>query len=392
MLQKKIHGKDLVYFDSAATTLKPQSVIDAICRFYEEGYGTVHRAVYTLSLESTALYTGVRRQVKQFLNAAYEEEIIFTKGTTESINLVAASFGKAFLKAGDEVIISEMEHHSNIVPWQLICEEKGAILKVIPVTDLGELDLEVYKSLLSSRTKMVALVHVSNALGTINPVKEMISLAHEKGAKVLIDGAQSAAHMAINVQDLDADFFAFSGHKAFGPTGVGVLYGKKALLEEMPPYQGGGDMIARVSFDKTTYQGLPLKFEAGTPMIASVIGLGKALCYIESLGKDNIMHHEEELLLYATKKLKQIPGLKIIGEAQKKGPIISFVISGMHHLDIGVLLDLQGIAVRTGHHCAQPLMQRFNLPGTARLSFAPYNTFEEIDYFVEKLLKIKNPT
>lgn len=392
MLQKKIHGKNLVYFDSAATTLKPRSVIDAICRFYEEAYGTVHRAVYTLSLESTALYGGVRRQVKQFLNAAYEEEIIFTKGTTESINLVAASFGKAFLKAGDEVIISEMEHHSNIVPWQLICEEKGAILKVIPVTDLGELDLEAYKSLLSSRTKMVAVGHVSNALGTINPVKEIVDLAHKKGAKVLIDGAQSAAHMATNVQELDADFFTFSGHKVFGPTGVGVLYGKKALLEEMPPYQGGGDMIARVSFDKTTYQGLPLKFEAGTPMIASVIGLGEALRYIELLGKDNIMRYEEELLIYATHKLKQIPDLRIIGEARKKGPIISFIIPGMHHLDIGVLLDLQGIAVRTGHHCAQPLMQRFNIPGTVRLSFAPYNTFEEIDYFVEKLLKIKNPT
>jgi cysteine desulfurase/selenocysteine lyase len=392
MLQKKIHGKDLVYFDSAATSLKPQTVIDSISQFYGENYGTVHRAVYTLSLESTALYADVRKQVQQFLKAAHEEEIIFTKGTTEAINLVAASFGKAFLKPGDEVIISEMEHHANIVPWQLICEEKGVLLKVIPVTEKGDLDLEAYRNLLSIRTKIVGIVHVSNALGTINPIKEIIRMAHKWGAKVLVDGAQSAAHMPINVQDLDADFFVFSGHKVFGPTGVGVLYGKKSLLEQMPPYQGGGDMIAHVSFEKTTYQALPLKFEAGTPMISSVIGLGRALSYIESIGKENIMRYEEELLVYATQKLKQIPDLKIIGESEQKGPIISFVIPGIHHLDIGVLLDLQGIAIRTGHHCAQPLMQRFKVPGTVRLSFAPYNTFEEIDYFTDKLMKIKNPT
>ncbi len=388
MLQKKIHGKPLVYFDSAATSLKPDSVIQTISEFYRENYGTVHRAVYTLSLESTSLYGEVRRQVKQFLNAAHEEEIIFTKGTTDSINLVAASFGKAFFKTGDEVIISEMEHHSNIVPWQLICEEKGAILKVIPVTDRGELDLEVYKQLLSEKTKMVAITHVSNALGTINPIKEMIALAHERGAKVLIDGAQSAPHMLVDVQDLDADFFAFSGHKIFGPTGVGILYGKRELLEKMPPYQGGGDMIAHVSFKKTTYQALPLKFEAGTPMIGAVIGLGAALRYVESLGRDTLQRYEEALLLYATEHLQKIPSLKIIGTSPHKGPIISFVIPGFHPLDLGVLLDLQAIAVRTGHHCAQPLMERFKVPGMVRLSFAPYNTLEEIDYFIEKLTEI----
>ena len=281
-----------------------------------------------------------------------------------------------------------MEHHSNIVPWQLICEEKGAILKVIPITDAGELDLDVYKRLLSSKTRVVAITHMSNAIGTINPIKEIITLAHAWGAKVLIDGAQSAPHLPIDVQDLDADFFAFSGHKVFGPTGVGVLYGKKELLEKMPPYQGGGDMIAHVSFEKTTYQSLPLKFEAGTPMIASVIGLGVALSYIEEVGKSNIRHYEEELLGYATKQLEEIPGLKVIGTAKHKGPIISFVIPGIHSLDLGVLLDLQGIAVRTGHHCAQPLMQRFNISGTVRLSFAPYNTIEEIDFFVKTLKDI----
>lgn len=385
MLQKKVHGKPLIYFDSAATALKPRSVIDAISRFYEEEYGTVHRAVYTLSLASTALYSSVRKQVQQFLNAAHEEEIIFTKGTTEAINLVAASFGKAFLKPGDEVIISEMEHHSNIVPWQLICEEKGAVLKVIPITDGGELDLEAYRTLLSARTKIVAVTHMSNALGTINPIKNIIAMAHEWGAKVLIDGAQSAPHIPVDVQDLDADFFAFSGHKAFGPTGIGVLYGKRELLDKMPPYQGGGDMIAHVSFEKTTYQALPLKFEAGTPMIASVIGLGKALSYIEAVGKVNSMRYEEDLLFYATQQLQTIPHLKIIGTAKHKGPIISFVISGIHPSDLGVLLDLHGIAVRTGHHCAQPLMQRFNIPGTVRLSFAPYNTIEEIDFFIKSL-------
>lgn len=391
MLQKKIHGKPLVYFDSAATSLKPYSVIEAIKEFYQDRYGTVHRAVYTLSLESTSLYGQVRKLVKQFLNAAYEEEIIFTKGTTDSINLVAASFGKAFFKAGDEVIISEMEHHANIVPWQLMCEERGAVLKVIPVTDQGELDLEVYKRMLSDKTKMVAITHMSNALGTINPIKEMIALAHERGAKVLIDGAQSAPHIGVDVQDLQADFFAFSGHKIFGPTGVGVLYGRKELLEQMPPYQGGGDMIAQVSFKKTTYQPLPLKFEAGTPMIGAVIGLGAALRYVESIGRESLERYEEKLLLYATQKLEMVSDLKVVGTSLHKGPIISFVMPGLHPFDLGILLDLQGIAVRTGHHCAQPLMERFKTPGMVRLSFAPYNTFEEIDYFIEKLKNIKNP-
>lgn len=385
MLGQKMHGKPLVYLDSAATYQKPNAVIDAIASFYREHYGTVHRAIYQLAVWSTEHYQQTRQKVKAFLNAAQVEEIIFTRGATESINLVAYSFGKAFVKPGDEILISAMEHHSNIVPWQILCEDRRAHLKVIPMNERGELLLDEYARLLTPRTRLVAFTHVSNALGTINPVKEMTAMAHQAGAKVLIDGSQSAPHMPVDVQDLDADFYVFSGHKVMGPTGVGVLYGKADLLNEMPPYQGGGDMIESVAFDKTTYNALPLKFEAGTPMIAEVMGLGAALDYIQSIGLEAIQAWEHELLVYATAKLEEVPGLRIIGQAKEKGALISFVIDGIHSLDIGSLLDLKGIAIRTGHHCAQPVMRFFNVPTTARASFACYNTKEEIDYLADSL-------
>lgn len=390
IFNRKIHGHPLVYLDSAATTQKPQAVIDAITRFYEQEYGTVHRAVYTLAASATERYEAVRSQVAEFLNAASSQEIVFTRGTTDAINLVAHSYGSAFIQKGDEIIISEMEHHSNIVPWQMLCQEKGALLKIIPITDNTELDLSAYRALLTKRTKLVAVAHMSNVTGTIHPIAEIIRLAHEKGAKVLIDGAQSAAHLTIDVQALNCDFYAFSGHKVFGPTGVGVLYGKAELLALMPPLQGGGDMIEKVTLKGTTYQAAPLKFEAGTPMIAQVIGLGEALSYIEFWGKDQIQDWEKQLLIYATEKLKSIEGLKIIGEAQEKGPIISFVIPNVHHLDLGTFLDARGIALRTGHHCAQPLMQRLGLSGTTRVSFAVYNSFEDIDRFIEALKECLN--
>ncbi len=385
MLCQTMHGKPLVYLDSAATAQKPQVMIDAITHFYQSQYGTVHRAVYELAVRSSQNYQLTRRKVQNFLHAAKMEEIIFTRGTTESINLIAYSFGKAFVCPGDEILISAMEHHSNIVPWQILCEDRGAILKVIPIDENGELLLEEYVKLLTSRTRLVAITHISNALGTLNPVKQIITLAHERGAKVLIDGAQSAPHMKIDVQDLDADFFVFSGHKIFGPTGIGVLYGKEQWLKQMPPYQGGGDMIETVTFLQTTYQELPLKFEAGTPMIAEVIGLGAALDYVNAIGLDHIQKWERQLLEYATTRLKQIPGLQIIGTAAEKGALISFVIQGIHSLDLGTLLDLKGIAIRTGHHCAQPIMRFFGIPSTVRLSFAFYNTFEDIDQFLMAL-------
>lgn len=388
MLSKTMHAKPLVYLDSAATAQKPRQVIDAVCDFYTNHYGTVHRAVYELASCSTRAYQNSREKVKTFLNAAYNEEIIFTRGTTESINLVAYCFGKAFVHPGDEIIISAMEHHSNIVPWQMLCEERGAILKVIPMNSEGELLLEDYALLLNSKTKLVAVTHISNALGTINPIKQIIEMAHQAGAKVLIDGAQSAPHMKIDLQDLNTDFFVFSGHKLFGPTGIGILYGKSDLLNQMPPYQGGGDMIQTVTFSKTTYTTLPLKFEAGTPMIAEVIGLGAAVDYLESIGMDKIRQYEASLLSYATTELKKIPGLTIIGQASEKSALISFTIEGLHALDIGTLLDLKGIAIRTGHHCAQPVMQFFNLPSTARASFAFYNTQSEIDSLVNGLIDI----
>jgi len=388
MLTQTMHGKPLIYFDSAATAQKPQVVIDCINNFYQKDYGTVHRAIYELAANSTQAYQNARLKIMHFLNAAKPEEIIFTRGTTESINLVAYSFGKAFMHAGDEILISEIEHHSNIVPWQILCEDRGAILRVAPVNDKGEIILEEFTKLLSEKTKLVAIGHVSNALGTIHPIKQIIELAHQAGAKVLIDGAQGAPHMPVDVQDLDVDFYVFSGHKVYGPTGIGILYGKEALLEKMPPYQGGGDMIDTVTFAKTVYNTLPLKFEAGTPMIAEVIGLGAAVDYITAIGLPAIQQWEHELLIYATHLCSQIPGLKIIGTAAEKGAIISFLIEGIHPLDIGTMLDLKGIAIRTGHHCAQPAMRRFGAPGTARASFALYNTKEEIDYFAEALRSI----
>lgn len=381
-------SRDLVYFDSAATTHKPYPVIETLTNFYAYEYGTVHRSVYELAASATHRYNNARRKAQRFLGAKSESEIIFTRGTTDAINLVAATFGRAFIHEGDEIIISEMEHHSNIVPWQLLCQEKKIRLKVIPVNDNAELILSEYKKLLTPRTKLVSIAHIAGATGTINPIEEIIALAHQKGAKVLIDGAQAAAHVPLNMQELDADFYAFSGHKTFGPTGVGILYGKYDLLDSLPPYQAGSDMIEKVSFEGTTFQHPPLKFEAGTPMIAEVIALGEAVSYIEKLGFQEIENWEHQLLEYATEQLLQIPSLRIIGTASKKSAIISFVIEGVHHLDLGTLLDLHGIAVRTGHHCAQPLMNRFKISGTTRISFAPYNTFEEIDFFIDKLKQI----
>ncbi len=385
MLNKTMHGKPLVYLDSAATAQKPSAVIDAITNFYRDHYGTVHRAVYELALRSTEEYQRTRQKLRAFLNAAKDEEIIFTRGTTESINLVAYSFGKAFVKPGDEILISAMEHHSNIVPWQMLCEDRGAVLKIIPMNEKGELLLEEYAKLLNPRTRLVAVTHVSNSLGTLNPIKQMVAMAHQAGAKVLVDGAQSAPHLKIDVQDLDVDFFVFSGHKLMGPTGIGVLYGKAELLNQMPPYQGGGDMIETVTFPKTTYNVIPLKFEAGTPMIAEVMGLGAAVDYLQTIGLEAIQNWEHELLTYATAQIEQVPGVKIIGQAAQKGALISFVIEGLHSLDIGTFLDLKGVAIRTGHHCAQPVMRFFNVPATARASFAFYNTKEEVDYLIASL-------
>lgn len=388
MLNQSMHGKPLIYLDSAATSQKPQVVIDSISRFYSEHYGTVHRAVYELALLSSQDYGDVRDKVRVFINAPSVEEIIFTRGTTESINMVAYSFGKAFVKPGDEILISEMEHHSNIVPWQVLREDRGAVLKVIPINNKGEIILEEYEKLLNSRTRLVAITHISNALGTINPIKQMTHMAHHAGAKVLVDGAQSAPHMPIDVQDLDADFFVFSAHKMVGPTGIGILYGKKAWLSQMPPYQGGGDMIEKVTFEKTTYNDLPLKFEAGTPMIAEAIGLGAAIDYLNAIGLDSIQSYEHLLLEQATAQMLEIPGLHIYGTAAEKGALISFNVEGVHALDIGSLLDLKGVAVRTGHHCAQPVMQHFNVPAMVRASFAFYNTPQEVDQFVQALHEI----
>lgn len=389
ILDQSINGKKLVYFDNAATTQKPTAVIEAIAHYYNFDNANIHRGIHTLAERATRDFEASREAVREFLGASSTEEIIFTSGTTQGINLVASTFGRKFIKEGDEIIVSGMEHHSNIVPWQMLCEEKGAILKVIPVTDLGELDLDAYEKLLSEKVKLVTLNHVSNSLGTINPVKQIIAMAHEYGAKVLIDGAQATSHFKIDVQDLDADFYAFSAHKLYGPTGMGALYGKKDLLNAMPPYMGGGEMIKEVSFEKTTYNELPYKFEAGTPNIADVVALKSALAYSDSLGRENIAAHEDMLLAYATEKLSEIEGLRIIGQAEKKVSVISFVIDGIHHQDIGVLLDNQGIAIRTGHHCTQPLMKRFNLLGTSRASFAVYNTTEEIDRLVAGLHRVR---
>lgn len=387
ILNREVKGKPLVYLDNAATSQKPQIVIDSISHYYSHYNANIHRGIHTLAEEATTAFEATRETVRTFIGAAVTEEIIFTRGTTESINLVAYTWGRQNLNAGDEVIISGMEHHSNIVPWQIVCAEKQAVLKVIPVNDQGELIMEAYHQLLSSKTKFVSIVHVSNALGTVNPVKEIIDAAHNVGAKVLVDGAQSSVHLDIDVQDMACDFFAFSGHKVYAPTGIGVLYGKKALLESMPVFQGGGEMIKEVSFENTTYNELPYKYEAGTPNIADTIALKAALDFISSLGKANIRAHEQELLDYATAQLSAIPGLRIIGQAKEKVSLVSFIIENIHPQDIGVLLDNMGIAVRTGHHCTQPLMKRFGIPGTVRASFALYNTREEVDLLITALHK-----
>lgn len=385
VLRQWVNGKPLVYLDNAATSQKPQVVIDSMMRYYEEENSNIHRGVHTLSERATAAYEKVREAVGDFLHSASTREIIFVRGTTEAINLVAHSFSRRGILAGDEVLISAMEHHSNIVPWQMVCEEKGATLRVIPMDDRGELILEEYERMLSGKVKIVAITHVSNALGTINPVKEMIALAHERGIPVLVDGAQAVPHMAVDVQNLDADFYAFSAHKMFGPTGVGILYGKASYLEAMPPYQGGGDMIRSVTFERTTYANLPHKFEAGTPNIGGGIGLGAAIGYLKQIDLSAVEAYEQELLQYATEQVGAIPGLAIIGTARKKAAVLSFVMKGIHPHDIGTILDSEGIAIRTGHHCAQPVMARFGIPATARASFAFYNTKDEIDALVKAL-------
>jgi cysteine desulfurase/selenocysteine lyase len=389
VLKQKVHGRPLVYLDSAATAQKPFAVVDAIRRFHEVDCANIHRGVHELSQRSTAAYEETRTKVKRFLNASSTDELIFVRGTTEGINLVVSSWGRHNVKAGDEIIISAMEHHSNIVPWQMLCLETGARLRVIPMNERGELLMEEYQKLLNPRTRMVAVTHVSNALGTINPVRQIIQMAHNAGAATLIDGAQAAPHAQIDVQDLDADFYTFSGHKVVGPTGIGILYGKRALLDAMPPYQGGGDMIKVVTLEKTTYADLPYKFEAGTPNIAGGIGLGAALDYVNALGIDVIAAYEHKLLEYGTQELSNIAGLRLIGTAREKAGVLSFVIEGIHPHDIGTVLDRQGIAVRTGHHCAQPVMDFFNVPATTRASLAFYNTFGEIDALVNGLKKVK---
>jgi cysteine desulfurase/selenocysteine lyase len=389
VLKQRIHGKPLVYLDSAATAQKPLAVIEAIRKFYEVDCANIHRGVHELSQRSTAAYEETRSKAKRFLNARAKNELIFVRGTTEGINLVASSWGRKNVKEGDEIVISALEHHSNIVPWQMLCEEKGAKLRVIPMDDRGELLLEEYEKLLGPRTRMVAVGHVSNALGSVNPVRQIVEMAHRAGALALIDGAQAAPHLKIDVQALDADFYAFSGHKVFGPTGIGILYGKARLLNAMPPYQGGGDMIKTVTFEKTTYADLPYKFEAGTPSIAGGIGLGAAFDYVTRIGLDKIAAYEHELLVYGTEALSRIPGLRLIGTAREKAAVLSFVIDGIHPHDIGTVLDRQGIAVRTGHHCAQPVMDRFGVPATTRASLAFYNTVAEIDALAAGLGKVK---
>ncbi len=387
ILGREVKGRPLIYLDNAATSQKPQMVIDALVNYYTQSNANIHRGIHTLAEEATAAFELTRDRVRQFINATSREEIIFTRGTTEGINLVAYAWGRQHITAGDEIIISAMEHHSNIVPWQVLCEEKKAVLKVIPINDDGELLMDEYRKLLTTKTKLVSVVHASNSLGSINPVKEIIDAAHHVGALVMIDGAQSSVHLDIDVTEMDCDFFAFSAHKLYGPTGVGVLYGKKQILESMNVFQGGGEMIKEVSFEKTTFNDLPYKFEAGTPNIADVVAFGAAMEFIEQTGKQHIRQHEDELLVYATEQLLQVPGLKIIGRARKKVSLVSFVIDKVHPQDLGILLDNRGIAVRTGHHCTQPLMDRFCIPGTTRASFAVYNTKEEIDELVRGLVK-----
>jgi cysteine desulfurase/selenocysteine lyase len=388
VLKQRVYGKPLVYLDNAATSQKPQAVIDAISRFYSEDYANIHRGLHALSERATEAYEGARKMVRQFLNAPAEREIVFVRGTTEAINLVAQSYARPRLQPGDEILISAMEHHSNIVPWQIVCAERGARLRVVPITDAGELRLDEYKELLGPRTKLVAITHVSNALGTINPIREIIDLAHRQDAAVLIDGAQAVPHLAVDVQGLDCDFYAFSAHKLYGPSGIGVLFGKAALLEAMPPYQAGGDMISSVTFEKTTYNRLPYKFEAGTPNIAGAVGLGAAIDYVTAIGLETIAAYEHELLAEATVRLTAIPEVQLIGTAREKTGVLSFVMEGIHPHDIGTVLDREGIAIRAGHHCAQPVMQRFGIPATARASFGLYNTQAEIGALVAGIHKV----
>jgi cysteine desulfurase/selenocysteine lyase len=388
VLHQKVNGRDLVYFDNAATSQKPKVVIDSLVNYYQGYNANIHRGIHTLAEKATKAYEETRQLAKTFINARSEQEIIFVRGVSEAINLVAASYGKAFIKEGDEIIISGLEHHSNIVPWQIVCEERKAILKVINITDSGELDITHFKSLLSEKTKLVAVNHASNSLGTINPIKQIIDLAHAHGAVALIDGAQAGAHIEIDVQALNCDFYCLSSHKMYGPTGTGILYGKQALLELMPPYQGGGEMIKEVTFAKTTYNDLPYKFEAGTPNIADVIAFGQAIEFINGLGKEVMAAHEHELLRYATEKVSALPSVKLVGTAKEKVSVLSFTVEGIHPFDIGQMLDARGIAVRTGHHCTQPLMDRLGIEGTVRASFAVYNTKKEVDQLVEGLERV----
>lgn len=391
ILAEQIRGKPLVYFDNAASSQKPTAVIDAISHNYRHDYANIHRGVHTLSERSTAAYEGAREKVRTFINAASEQEIIFVRGTTEAINLVAQSYGRQNIKSGDEILITWLEHHSNIVPWQLLCEQTGAVLKVAPINERGDVVLDEFERLLTEKTRLVSVAHMSNALGTINPVKAMIAIAHARNVPVLLDGAQAIPHMAVDVQDLDCEFYAFSGHKLYGPSGIGVLYGKQQLLDAMPPYQGGGEMIRKVSFSGTEYNVLPHKFEAGTPSIADAIGLGAALDYISGVGIDRIAAYEHALLIYATQQAQRIPGLRIIGEAEDKGSILSFVLDKVHPHDIGTMLDSVGVAIRAGHHCAMPVMDFYQVPATARASFAMYNTKQEIDVLIaaiEEIIKV----
>lgn len=390
VLHQQVNGHPLVYLDNAATTQKPKRVIDALSRYYEGYNANIHRGIHTLAEKATRAYEATREEMQRFIHARYSEEIIFTSGVTGSINLVAYSFGQAFVQAGDQIIISGLEHHSNIVPWQLLCERTGARLAVIPVTDSGELELEAYRQLLQNKTALVAVNHASNSLGTINPIKEIIDMAHQAGACVLIDGAQASAHLPIDVQALDCDFYCISSHKMYGPTGTGILYGKKEWLEKMPPFLGGGEMIREVTFNQTTYNDLPYKFEAGTPNIADVIALREAILFIQEHDKAAMATYEHDLLQYATAKVAALPGVRLVGTAPEKVSILAFVVDGIHHFDIGQMMDTRGIAVRTGHHCTQPLMDRYQLEGTVRASFAIYNTREEVDALAESLGRIIN--
>ena len=383
------HGKPLVFLDSAASAQMPRPVLDRIVYYRTHEHANIHRGVHTLSQRATEAYEEARRKVQRFINAREDREVIFTSGTTDAVNLVANGFGRAFVGAGDEIVLTHLEHHANIVPWQMLCEDVGARLRVVPINDAGELDVAEYERLLSERTKLVAITHVSNALGTINPVREMVAMAHRRDIPVLVDGAQAVPHMAVDVQSLDCDFYCFSGHKVFGPTGIGVLFGKAALFERMRPYKGGGDMILSVSFEKTTYNVIPHKFEAGTPPIEGAIGLGAAIDYLGTIGMDRIAAHEHALLEYATASIETLPGVRILGTAREKAAVVSFVVQGVHPHDLGTLLDHEGVAVRTGHHCAQPVMTRFGVPATARASFAFYNTFAEVDALVAAVRKVQ---